>query len=432
MPYSARPKTLAEWLAHTEQLHAQTIDMGLARVSRVRDTMGLHPAFPIITVAGTNGKGSTCALLAACLSAAGYRVGVYSSPHLVRYNERVRVGAAFASDQSLCDAFAKVEEARGDQSLTPFEFGTLAALQVFIDAHLDGVILEVGLGGRLDAVNLFEPDCAVITSIAIDHEAWLGNTREAIGFEKAGVFRKGRPAICADPDPPAAIAEVARTVGASLLQIHRDFSYQVAADHWSFTLGKRTWEGLPPLKLSGTFQYRNAAAALAALVSLEARLPVPLAALRQGLQSAILPGRFQQVSQAPQVILDVAHNPHAATELASNLRTLPCTGKTWAVFGMLHDKDIAGVVAVMNPLVDGWCVAGIAERRGATLQELEKVLTAVHGSVRGFASLEAAYQGALHLAQAEDRIVVFGSFITVGAVMAFLESAGISPLAPLS
>ncbi len=432
MPPSARPETLAEWLAHTEQLHAQTIDMGLARVSRVRDALGLYPAFPIITVAGTNGKGSTCALLAACLSAAGFSVGVYSSPHLVRYNERVRVGAAFASDQSLCDAFAKVEAARGDQSLTPFEFGTLAAMQVFIDTPLDVAILEVGLGGRLDAVNLFDPDCAVITSIAIDHEAWLGNTREAIGFEKAGVFRKGRPAICADPDPPATIATVAHHLGAHLLQIHQDFSYHVDADHWSFILGKRTWEGLPLLKLSGTFQYRNAAAALAALACLEARLPVSLAALREGLQSATLPGRFQQVSRAPLVILDVAHNPHAAAELASNLRAMPCQGKTWAVFGMLHDKDIAGVVAAMDPLIDAWCVAGINERRGATLQKLEEVLKAAHGEVRGFASLEAAYQGALNLAKAEDRIVVFGSFITVGAVMALLESTGIRPLAPPS
>ncbi|NDU92207.1 MAG: bifunctional folylpolyglutamate synthase/dihydrofolate synthase, partial [Ferrovum sp.] len=281
-PPVAGPKTLAAWLAHTEQLHAQTIDMGLARVSQVRDAMTLHPDFPIITVAGTNGKGSTCTLLAACLSAAGYRVGVYSSPHLMRYNERVRVGSAFASDQSLCDAFAKVEAARGEQSLTPFEFGTLAAMQVFIEAGLDVVILEVGLGGRLDAVNIFDSDCAIVTSIAIDHEAWLGTTREAIAFEKAGVFRAGCPAICADPEPPAAIAETATRVGAQLLQMDRDFSCQVSADQWSFTSGARTLAGLPRLKLSGAFQYRNAAAALAALISLEDRLPVSLAAFREG------------------------------------------------------------------------------------------------------------------------------------------------------
>ncbi len=421
-PPSAGPKTLAAWLAHTELLHAQTIDMGLARVSQVRDAMTLHPNFPIITVAGTNGKGSTCILLAACLSAAGYRVGVYSSPHLVRYNERVRVGSAFASDQSLCDAFAKVEAARGDQSLTPFEFGTLAAMQVFIEAELDVVILEVGLGGRLDAVNIFDPDCAIVTSIAIDHEAWLGHTREAIAFEKAGVFRAGRPAICADPEPPAAIAATAARLSAHLLQIERDFSYQVSADEWSFTLGARTLAGLPRLKLSGAFQYRNAAAALAALLSLEARLPVSGAALREGLQSASLAGRFQKVSQAPLVIMDVAHNPHAAAELAANLRVEPSDGKTWAVFGMLSDKDIAGVVALLDPLVDCWCVAGIAEKRGATLQDMEGHLAGVRGSVDGFASPQAAFQAALARAQAADRIVVFGSFVTVGAGMAFLEA----------
>ena len=422
-PPSAGPKTLAEWLAHTEQLHAQTIDMGLARVSKVRDAMTLHPGFPIITVAGTNGKGSTCTLLAACLSAAGYRVGVYSSPHLVRYNERVRVGSAFASDQSLCEAFARVEAARGDQSLTPFEFGTLAAMQVFIEANLDVVILEVGLGGRLDAVNIFDPDCAIVTSIAIDHEAWLGSTREAIAFEKAGVFRARRPAICADPEPPAAIAEAAARLGARLLQVDRDFFYEVHADAWSFTLGARTLAGLPRLKLSGAFQYRNAAAALAALLSLEARLPVSLEALREGLRSATLAGRFQKVSQAPLVIMDVAHNPHAAAELAANLRAEPCDGKTWAVFGMLLDKDIAGVVALLDPLVDCWCVAGIEERRGAPLEVLRGHLAKVRGSVRGFPSPQAAFQEARARARAADRIVVFGSFITVGAVMSGLEGA---------
>ena len=423
LPPAAGPKTLAEWLVHTEQLHALTIDMGLARVSQVRDAMTLHPNFPIITVAGTNGKGSTCTLLAACLSAAGYRVGVYSSPHLVRYNERVRVGSSFVSDQSLCDAFAKVEAARGNQSLTPFEFGTLAAMQVFIEAGLDVVILEVGLGGRLDAVNIFDPDCAIVTSIAIDHEAWLGSTREAIATEKAGVFRAGRPAICADPEPPVTIAETAARLGAPLLQIDRDFSYQVSAGQWSFTLGTRTLAGLPRLKLAGAFQYRNAAAALAALLTLEARLPVSLEALREGLQTAALAGRFQKVSEAPLVIMDVAHNPHAASELAANLRAEPCDGKTWAVFGMLSDKDIAGVIALLDPLVDCWCITGIEEARGASLEALQALLSGVRGSVTGCASPQAAFAEARSRAQAADRIVVFGSFITVGAVMAALEGA---------
>ncbi len=421
-PHSASVRTLAEWLAHTERLHAQTIDMGLDRVSRVRDAMGMQPSFPLITVAGTNGKGSTCALLASCLEAAGYRVGVYSSPHLVRYNERVRIGTALASDQQLCDAFAKVEAARADQPLTPFEFGTLAAMQVFIDAALDVVVLEVGLGGRLDAVNIFEPACAIVTSIALDHEAWLGNTREAIGTEKAGVFRPGKPAICADPDPPSSIARVARDLGAHLLQIDRDFSVRHEGDRWSFSMADCHWAEMPALKLLGEFQYRNAAAALAALASLDTLLPVSASALRQGIKMATLPGRFQQVALYPLVVLDVAHNPHAAGELARNLRTQRCSGKTWAVFGMLHDKDVAGVIAQLAELIDVWCVAGISEKRGASLQELQSFLSGVEGEVNGFDSLQEAFLAARRRAHPEDRIVVFGSFVTVGTVMELLEN----------
>ena len=419
-PPSAR--TLAEWLAHTERLHEQTIDMGLTRVAAVRDAMGLHPRFPIFTVAGTNGKGSTCALLAACLSAAGYRVGVYSSPHLVRYNERVRIGDAFASDACLCDAFSKVEAARGTQSLTPFEFGTLAAMQVFVEEALDAVILEVGLGGRLDAVNIFDAHCAIVTSIAIDHEAYLGHTREAIGYEKAGVFRAQVPAICADLDPPISIASSAHERNAQLMQIGRDFSCGGSADDWWFSFGDTHYTHLPALKLSGEFQHRNASAALAALITLRERLPVSEEALRQGLQAARLPGRFQMLSGKPLIILDVAHNPHAATELAHNLQVLPCNGKTFAVLGMLRDKDIAGVVAIMNPLVDSWHVAGIEERRGATLAEMMQALSAVRGNKLGYESALTAFLGVLEAAQPEDRIVVFGSFVTVGQILAHLES----------
>ncbi|MDE2624619.1 MAG: bifunctional tetrahydrofolate synthase/dihydrofolate synthase [Betaproteobacteria bacterium] len=423
MPPSAGPKTLADWLAHTERLHALTIDMGLERVSRVRDAMGMQPEFPLIIVAGTNGKGSTCALLASCLGAAGYRVGIYTSPHLVRYNERARINGECATDQALCEAFAQVEAARGEEPLTPFEFGTLAAMQVFIDARVDVAVLEVGLGGRLDAVNIFEPACAVVTSIALDHEAWLGHTREAIGFEKAGVFRSGKPAICAEPDPPQSIARVAAEKGARLLQIGRDFSVEHAHDGWTFTLGQRRWTDLPPLKLQGEFQYRNAAAALAALASIEDRLPVTPDALRQGLASAAVDGRFQQAAQYPRVILDVAHNPHAAAELARNLRAQPCGGQTWAVFGMLHDKDIPGVIGLLDPLVDIWCVAGITEKRGASLDEMRTFLSGVAGVVRGYGSLQDAFRAARADAHLEDRIVVFGSFVTVGSVMEVLEAA---------
>lgn len=422
LPPSAGPKTLADWLAHTERLHALAIDMGLERVSRVRDAMGMQPEFPLIIVAGTNGKGSTCALLASCLSAAGYRVGVYTSPHLVHYNERVRINDEYASDQALCEAFAQVEVARGEEPLTPFEFGTLAAMQVFINARVDVAVLEVGLGGRLDAVNIFEPVCSVVTSIALDHEAWLGHTREAIGFEKAGVFRSGKPAICAEPDPPESIARVAAEKGARLLQIGRDFFEEHAGDRWTFTLGERRWTDLPPLKLRGEFQYRNAAAALAVLTSIADLLPVAPDALRQGLENAAVEGRFQQVAQYPRVILDVAHNPHAAAELARNLRAQPCSGQTWAIFGMLHDKDIPGVISLLDPLVDIWCVAGITEKRGASLDEMRAFLSGVTGIVRGYGSLQDAFRAARADAHLEDRIVVFGSFVTVGSVMEVLEA----------
>lgn len=424
LPPSAGGKTLAEWLAHTERLHALTIDMGLARVSQVRDAMGMQPDFPLIIVAGTNGKGSTCALLASCLEAGGYGVGVYTSPHLVRYNERIRIAGQSASDQALCEAFAQVEAARGEVPLTPFEFGTLAAMQMFIDARVDVAVLEVGLGGRLDAVNIFEPDCAVVTSIALDHEAWLGSTREAIGFEKAGVFRSGKPAVCADPAPPESIARVAGEKGARLLQIGRDFAVEPAGECWSFTMGDRHWADLPPLKLLGEFQYRNAAAALAALASLEGRLPLLPEALCRGLKGATVAGRFQQVALYPLIILDVAHNPHAAAELARNLRAQPCAGETWAVFGMLHDKDIPGVIALLDPLVDVWCVAGIDDKRGASLEVLRAFLVGVGGTVQGYDSLQEAFSCARQNAHPEDRIVVFGSFVTVGAVMEALETAG--------
>ncbi|MDE1941696.1 MAG: bifunctional tetrahydrofolate synthase/dihydrofolate synthase [Betaproteobacteria bacterium] len=423
MPPSAGPKTLADWLAHTERLHALTIDMGLARVSRVRDIMGMQPEFPLIIVAGTNGKGSTCAVLAACLDAAGYRTGVYTSPHLVRYNERVRISGECASDRALCEAFSQVEAARGEEPLTPFEFGTLAAMQVFINEGVDVAVLEVGLGGRLDAVNIFEPACSVVTSIALDHEAWLGNTREAIGFEKAGVFRANKPAICAEPEPPESIARVAAEKGARLLQIGRDFFEERTGDRWSFTLGELSWTDLPPLKLLGEFQYRNAAAALAVLASIENLLPVTQEALRQGLRTAAVAGRFQQAALYPLVILDVAHNPHAAAELARNLRAQPCGGKTWAVFGMLHDKDIPGVIDLLDPLVDIWCVAGITDKRGASLDELRAFLSGVEGSVRGYGSLQDAFRAARADAHPEDRVVVFGSFVTVGSVMEVLEAA---------
>ncbi len=416
-------RTLTQWLSHMDVLHAQVIHMGLERVSRVRESMGLVPDVPVITVTGTNGKGSTCACMAACLRAQGYRVGVYSSPHLVAFNERVQLGEGLAvDDQSLCAAFEVVESARSDQTLTPFEFATLAACQVFKQVGLDAWILEVGMGGRLDAVNIFDADCAVVTSIDLDHEAWLGDTREAIGFEKAGIFRAGKPAICTDPMPPDSISRSARQTGAQLLQIGQDFFIESGPDHWTLRHGQRVWAGFPLPAMKGEFQLRNAAAAVMALSCLEDQLPVSRHALDQGIASARLPGRFQKIANHPEVILDVAHNPHAAASLAVNLKCEPCKGDTLAVFGMLSDKDMKGVVAQLDDRVDLWCLAPVQDRRGASLEELQGVVKGVRGKVLAFHSPAEAYEGARQMARPEDRIVVLGSFVTVGAVMAHVEA----------
>jgi dihydrofolate synthase/folylpolyglutamate synthase len=416
-------RSLQQWLTHTEQLHTQAIDMGLERVQAVRQDMGLNPKFSIITVAGTNGKGSTCTFLFSMLKAAGYRVGVYSSPHLVRYNERVRIGDQMASDEQLCAAFARVEQARTGRALTPFEFGTLAAMSVFTEAKVDVAVLEVGLGGRLDAVNIFDPDCAVVTGIAIDHESWLGSTREAIGSEKAGVFRAQRPAICGDPNPPACIARIAQEKGAQLWQMGQDFSFHREQNHWSFRFGSEAIESLPAPGLYGQFQYCNASSALAALMALRQRLPVSFEAISRGLRTAALPGRFQicQFNQH-EVILDVAHNPQAAEMLFNNLAQRPTIGRTLAVFGMLKDKDIASVVRLINPQVDVWYLAPIEEKRGAHLEDLHQALAQSRGELKDCHSVAEAFTRACQEAQPQDRILVFGSFVTVGAVLGLLPT----------
>ncbi len=416
-------RTLAQWLSHMDDLHSQVIHMGLERVSRVRESMGLVPDVPVITVTGTNGKGSTCAFMAACLRAQGYRVGVYSSPHLVAFNERVQLGEGLAvDDATLCEALEVVESARGDLTLTPFEFATLAACQVFRQARLDAWILEVGMGGRLDAVNVFDADCAIVTSIDLDHEAWLGDTREAIGFEKAGIFRAGKPALCADPLPPGSIRRSARQTGAHLLQMGEDFFVESGADYWTLRHGHKTWTGLPLPAMKGAFQLQNAAAALVALFCLEGRLPVSRHALDQGIANARLPGRFQKIADHPEVVLDVAHNPHAAASLAANLACDACQGITLAVFGMLSDKDMKGVVERLDARVDLWCLAPVQDRRGASLEALQTVTKGVRGKVLAFHSPVEAYEGARHMARPEDRIVVLGSFVTVGAVMAHVDA----------
>jgi dihydrofolate synthase/folylpolyglutamate synthase len=414
------PTTLADWLTYFESLHPETIALGLERVAQVRQRLNLDPGFPIITVGGTNGKGSVCAMLESMLHAAGYRVGCYTSPHLLHYNERVRIGKKQASDAQLCASFEKIEQARGDISLTYFEFGTLAAMQCFIEHKVEIAILEVGLGGRLDAVNVFGSDCAVVTSVDIDHTDYLGDTREAIAYEKAGIFRTGKVAICADSDVPQAIRAHAQQIGAQLWCIGSEFGFTAHQGQWDYRSLIGTRNALPYPALRGAFQLSNASAALAALDALKGRLPVSMEAVRRGLVEVQLAGRFQFVPGRPTLILDVAHNPHAARSLAQNFAGLPPCPHTWAVFAMLRDKDMAGVAAALDPFIDTWLVAGIAVPRGATAAELAQVLqnTGVRGDIQTFHDVGEALRYACNAAGENDRIAAFGSFYTVAEAMA--------------
>ena len=417
-------RTLAEWLQYVERQHPQPIALGLERVARVLARLGVRIDCPVFTVAGTNGKGSTCAMLEAILRAAGFRTGLYTSPHLVRYNERVRVDGREAGDDALCDAFAAVEAAREDVALTYFEFGTLAALWLFAQARLEAVVLEVGLGGRLDAVNVLDADCAVLTSVGIDHVEFLGATRESIGREKAGIFRRGRAAIVADPSPPHSVMEVAQEVGARLLVLGQDFGFAPEDAQWRYWGPAGTRAGLAHPALRGGLQLRNAAAAMCALDSLRERLPVGMQHVRQGLAQVALAGRFQVLPGRPQVIFDVAHNPQAAQGLAQDLAGSGFARETIAVLGMLRDKDIAGVVRVVAPRVTRWHLATLGGERGATATELAAILLAekVSTPVAQHASATLAFAAAREEAGENDKIVVFGSFLTVGEVMAYLEA----------
>ena len=414
------PATLADWLTHLETLHPKTIALGLERVEEVKQRLNLQPDFPIIVVGGTNGKGSVCAMLESILHAAGYRVGCYTSPHLLHYNERVRIAKKQVSDAELCASFAQIEQVRDNVPLTYFEFGTLAAMQCFIEHKVDVAILEVGLGGRLDAVNAFDNDCAVIASVDIDHTDYLGDTREQIAFEKAGIFRVGRVAICADADVPLAMVEHAVKIGAQLWRIGKEFSFTPHQGQWDYRSKVNTRSSLPYPALRGAFQLHNASAALAALDVLKDRLPISMEAVRRGLGEVLLAGRFQFVPGKPTLILDVAHNPHAARSLEQNLTSLPSCPHTYAVFAMLKDKDMAGVVAALDPHIDTWLAAGIDTPRGAAPEQLEQVLQQcrVRGEIKICKNISDALRYAYNAAGENDRIIVFGSFYTVAEVMA--------------
>jgi len=414
------PATLVEWLEYIERIHPKSIELGLDRVLVVKRRLARRSAATIVTVAGTNGKGSTCAMLESVLLAAGHRVGMYSSPHLLRYNERVRVNGAPVEDASLCRAFEQVEAARDGVALTYFEFGTLAAWIIFAGEPLDALILEVGMGGRLDAVNAFDADCAVLTSIAIDHMDYLGHTREQIGLEKAGIFRAGRPAIVSDPEPPASVIEHARAIGADLQRLGREFGYADERGQWTFWGRRGRQAGLAHPALRGACQLRNASACLAALDALAERLPAGMNEVRKGLATVQWPGRFQVLPGRPAVVLDVAHNPEAAAMLAQNLADMGSYPATHAVFGMLRDKDIEGVCAALKGQVGAWYAASLSGARGAQAATLAQAIRSTYPGVEVglFDSPRSAFEAACKRAGGDDRIVVFGSFYTVAEVMA--------------
>jgi len=438
----AQPRSLERWLSFIETLHPKPIAMGLERVAAVAARMPVRLGCPVITVAGTNGKGSTCAIVESIYRCAGYRTGLYSSPHLLRFNERVRIGGVDASDAALIAAFEAVEAARavprphpfpsgerqpsaseageGPTLLTYFEFSTLAALSLFAAARLDVLILEVGLGGRLDAVNIVDPDVAIVTTIDIDHADWLGSTREAIGREKAGIFRAGSPAICGDADPPQSLLAHARAVGAMLWRIGIDYRFASEGTQWRYEGPGGARFGLPFPALRGAYQLQNAATALAAIDALRTRLPVAGGAVRDGLVHVALPGRFQVLPGRPAVVLDVAHNPQAARVLADALSSMGYFERTFAVFGMLADKDIEAVARALAPRIDRWYVAPLPGPRGASPARLASALRAANvdaSAIRRFDGIANAFAAARNDAHDTDRIAAFGSFLTVAAVL---------------
>ena len=415
------PTTLPEWLAHCERLHPKTIDMTLERVRAVRERLGLQFRVPVITVAGTNGKGSSCAMLESIALAAGYRVGLYIKPHLVHFEERCRLNGVPVAAEALLPHFEAVEAARQGTPLTYFEFTTLVILRALAAAPLDVVILEVGLGGRLDAVNAIDADAVLITSIDLDHMEYLGPDRESIGREKAHVMRRGCPAIVSDPLPPASVVERARAIGADLWLVGRDFAHAGDRQQWSWRGRSMRLSALAYPALRGANQLVNAAGVLAVFEALRPVLPVTAQAVRQGLATVELPGRFQIVPGQPVLVLDVAHNPQSVATLAVNLDQMGFYPRTHAVFGAMRDKDLAGLLARVAPLVDRWHVTDLPTPRAASAAELARAVRTACGArdvpIAEHASPAEALAAAVAAADPADRILVFGSFYTVGSVL---------------
>ncbi len=417
------PSNLSEWLAHCERLHSKDIDMGLARSEQIKQRLGLAFNVPVITVAGTNGKGSTCAMLEAIGLQAGYRVGLYIKPHFVHFEERCRVNGAMVSADALLPHFEAVEQARGGMPLTYFEFTTMAIMRLLSQSELDLVILEVGLGGRLDTVNVIDADCAVITSIALDHMEYLGTDRESIGREKAAIMRPGRPAVCSDPVPPDSIGSHAMQIGADLRQIGRDFNYAGDKQQWGWGGRSKRFSGLAYPAIRGANQLLNASGALAAFEALRDRLPITAQAVRNGLATVELPGRFQIVPGQPTLVLDVAHNPQAVGALFQNLDQMGFFPRTHAVLGAMADKDLAAILTHMAPIVDQWHFCDLPISRAATAEQLRDLHARLGLKGPGPVTVTCqanpadALRAAVATADPADRIVVFGSFFTVGGVL---------------
>ena len=416
-------RSLSEWVQIVEGLHPKNIEMGLDRIRVVKERLGIHFNCPVIIVGGTNGKGSTSAMLQMIYREAGYKTGLYSSPHIHFFNERMKIDGKMVDDETLVHYFEVIEEVRGDVLLTFFEFTTLVALKLFADSNLDVLVLEVGLGGRLDAVNLIDADVAIVTNVAIDHVEYLGDTREKIGFEKAGIYRQGQSAFYGDIDPPESLLKHAGSIGANLKVFGRDYRFKTDGNHWDYQGEKSSCAGLVPPSLKGNTQIHNATTVVAAVEALHHRLPVDADAIGRGIVRTELPGRFQILQNEPSVILDVAHNPHAAAVLAKNLKDMGPFHATHAVFGAMSDKDIDGVIELMKGCIDRWYVTDLPLPRAATAEALKQKLISA-GVTRGktnqcisvYHNAADAMTSAKNNAQKNDRIVAFGSFWVVTGV----------------
>lgn len=447
-------QTLEDWLSWQETLHLSEIDLGLERIGKVADKLNLlNPSFPIITVAGTNGKGSTVAFLDSILRAEGYKTGAFTSPHLVNYNERILLNGNQTSDKLIIDAFAEIDEARRsikndageyeDISLTYFEFSALAAMLIYQQQNVDVAIIEVGLGGRLDAANLWDTSLAIITSIGVDHIDWLGDDRDVIAVEKSGIMRKNVPAICGDNDPPITIASEAKRIGADLQQINTDFSYsqiksiETKAEHWLLNNNDKDQQFVIP-KMSGEFQLNNAATAITGLFSIKSLLPVSIKAINTGLKKAQVTGRLEIIRTKPEWLIDVAHNPHAAKELAKYIRQNPVKGKTHAIFSMLRDKDVNEVLQIMHDVIDEWHIVATKGSRGLSLAELEQHFNQfinpskdaelkekveqsesinTLSNITSYASFDKACDALKNITKDKDRVVAFGSFLVISEIL---------------